>query len=304
MIPLFADEEGIGGGGDGDIAEVGGFVALDTVIVGFFVGGGFFQEVELLDFLDLARIGDIVRINGDLFLGLLLVVRPAPPVPARCVRDNVDGIFDLARNTFTKLTFDIQALENHRSLAVADIDGHELRNVAALKLEFAIDAQHIQRIANKRINEIALHKHLDGITKDGEIGEFLGVLRILNIKDRQTFVSIEIEKKVAVHAIQIGFFDCPCPPRWRALFACVIVTVLRRRGIGSAFCSARSCAVKVVARTPKLFGRKFFLSFKDFIGDLCPPIGIATGAEPEAQQTSQHHPSPLSHSFKHCFLSP
>ncbi len=67
VIPLFANEEGVGSCGEGDIAKVGRLAVLGSVVFPVFAGGGFFEQVELLNHRDVAGVCNVERINGDLF---------------------------------------------------------------------------------------------------------------------------------------------------------------------------------------------------------------------------------------------
>ncbi len=277
---------------------------LCAVVLPVFVGRGFFEQVELLHHRDIAGVGDVKRIHGDLFFAFLLLIRPAPPIPTGRIRDDIHGVVDLARNAFTELTFDIKALENNGSLGVADIDGDELGDVAAVEFELAVDTQHVKSVTHKSVDDVFVDEHLDGIAKHRKIGDLLGLFGISNIENRQTFVGIEVEEEISAHAVEVGFFDGACAAR-RSAFFCVARARIGGSCVGCGLSGLGRSAIKgsAIAVVAEFFRGEFFLSG---VGDL---VGIgdfaSTSAEPQAQKRGAEGQRPLlKDTFRfHAFIS-
>ncbi len=232
-----------------------------------------------------------------------MFVGPAPPVPTGRIRDNIHGVIDLARDAFAQLAFDIEALEDDRSLGVADVDGDELRDVTAVEFELAVDVQHIEGVTHESIDDVFVDKHLDGIPKDRKIRDLLGLFGISNIEHRQTFVGVEVKEQVSAHAVEIGFFD-GAGSAGRSAFFGVRGSGFRGSCIGCGLAfgggSIERTAVAVVA---EFFSGEFFLAGGRGlvgIGDLA-----SACAEPEAQQRGAEGQRPLlKDTFRsHAFIS-
>ena len=236
VVPVLSNQQGVGSRRDGDAVETAAFVrAIRLTSVGF---GSIFDQVEALNLLDSFRVLYIERVNSCLVFGSWLVaVVPSPVVVTGSVRHNVDGVVDLARDTLTKLTFDIEALKDAGGLGVGDVDGDKLGYIAAVEFKFSIGAHHVKSVTNQNIHSVLLYKHFDGVAIHGQVVEFLRFLGIFEVEQGETFVGVQVEHHVAKGTVQVGFLYGACSTGGstlvRRVISCTAVCI---------WCCVRGCS--------------------------------------------------------------
>ena len=168
------------------------------------------EDLKLAHLLENLRVGHVEGIDPGL-LRLRVArhfVTPAPVVGLRNVGNQVDGVVNLARHAFAQLADDVHCADHARVGEVADVDGHQLRNIVPVELKLAVDFGEIERIAEQGIHGVARDEHLDGIAIDRQARKLLGVLGIGEVVDEQAAVGIEVEEPIGIDAVDVRFLDC------------------------------------------------------------------------------------------------
>ena len=208
-LPVLDDVQRVRGGREREAVEV----AVDGAVVVAGLHAAALEDLELVDELRVLRVGDVEGVDPGLLLVRVDVAVPAPVVepPAvvalRDVGDDVDRVVDLARHAFLELADDVDRLQHLRVREIRHVDGHELRGVVALELLAARVLREIERIADERVDGVAVDVHLDRVAVHRQARDARGVLRILEVVDHEAAVGVEVEEAVLIDAVDVRLFD-------------------------------------------------------------------------------------------------